>query len=57
LAEADDDRILCITPCEVRVRPGVDAFRLVAPGYEQMRVLVNTRAGDVRVDATLVPTP
>ena len=55
VAESDGDRILCMTPCDLEVRAGIDDFRLVAPGYRQMKVLVNSRAGNVRVDAVLLP--
>jgi hypothetical protein len=51
----DDDRLVCRTPCDLTVRAGVDGFRLLAPGYDETRVLVNSFAGDVRVDAVLTP--
>jgi hypothetical protein len=46
VAEAAGDRVLCVTPCH-----------LIAPGHRSMDVLVNSTAGDVRVDAILVPAP
>lgn len=55
VAEVGGDRVLCVTPCDLEVRAGVDDFRLIAPGYLPMKVLVNSYAGDVRVDAVLVP--
>jgi hypothetical protein len=55
VAEVGEDRVLCVTPCDLEVRAGVDDFRLIAPGHQPMQVLVNSYAGDVRVDAMLVP--
>lgn len=52
----DDAQVLCRTPCQITDTPGVTGFRLMAAGYEDRRVLVNTRGGDVRVDAVMIPT-
>ncbi len=53
-----DGASLCQTPCRVGApigRYGVAGYRMVRPGFEDQRVLVDLRGGDTIVRAALQP--